>query len=70
MKPKNRILRDITTGLLLLFMLSMWFLIFFNPVIIAFYKGSPIWLFLYILLIPEIIAGSLISHLIFEFYKP
>lgn len=48
----------------MLFLLVLWFLILFNPLIISICYGNFLYLFLYLMLIPEIIVGVFVTKFI------
>lgn len=50
----------------IIFIVVMWILILFNPVIIMFYYGNPLYLFLYLLIVPEIFVGALVTGALFK----
>jgi hypothetical protein len=54
----------LTIGLLIL--LAMWFFILLNPVIFMIHYMNPLYLLLYVLIVPEFFVGALISGLIFK----
>lgn len=58
--------KTLLQGVGLLFIIVMWAFILFNPVIFTFYYSNPLWLFLYVLIVPEFFVGALVTHIIFE----
>ncbi len=63
-------LRGLFQVLGLLFLAVLWILILFNPVIFFIVYGNPLWLAMYLLIVPEFFVGVLISGLVFKLLDP
>jgi len=50
----------------LLSIVVVWFLILFHPIILSFYYGNFLWLFLYFLVSAEVVVGYLYTSFILK----
>jgi len=58
--------RNIKNFILLITLIAVWVAVLFNPVYFAFHYSNPLWLFMYILVIPEILVAVLVSNILLE----
>jgi len=62
----TKLLREFFQGLLFLLILVIWFVTLLHPVMYTIHYGNPLYLALYLLIVPEFFIAALISGALFK----